>query len=111
MALVHNAEPLKVDLTSLDGIVISHLHVDHVGGLRSQLRRTLASSAEPLEARELPAYVVPTQDLRRSLVSSASSAWPTARPLVLDDEAARPAAGPRGAGAGPSVGPASRRRR
>jgi 7,8-dihydropterin-6-yl-methyl-4-(beta-D-ribofuranosyl)aminobenzene 5'-phosphate synthase len=45
-----------VDLTRLDGVVISHLHVDHVGGLRSQLRRTFAFSAEPLEARGLPAY-------------------------------------------------------
>lgn len=56
-ALVQNAEVLRVDLTGLDGVVISHLHVDHVGGLRSQLRRTFAFSAEPLEARGLPAYV------------------------------------------------------
>lgn len=59
-ALVDNADALGVDLRSLDGIIISHLHLDHVGGVRSQLRRSFAFSAEPLEPRGVPAYV-PTQ--------------------------------------------------
>jgi 7,8-dihydropterin-6-yl-methyl-4-(beta-D-ribofuranosyl)aminobenzene 5'-phosphate synthase len=56
-ALVRNADSLRVDLQHLDGIVISHLHQDHVGGMRSQRRRTFALSAEPLESKGLPAYV------------------------------------------------------
>jgi 7,8-dihydropterin-6-yl-methyl-4-(beta-D-ribofuranosyl)aminobenzene 5'-phosphate synthase len=56
-ALVHNAEVLQLDLQGLDGVVISHLHADHVGGLRTQFRRTFAFSAEALEPRGLPAYV------------------------------------------------------
>ena len=56
-ALVQNADALKVNLQDLDGIVISHLHADHVGGFRSLRRRTFSVSAEPLESKGLPAYV------------------------------------------------------
>jgi 7,8-dihydropterin-6-yl-methyl-4-(beta-D-ribofuranosyl)aminobenzene 5'-phosphate synthase len=56
-ALVHNAETLGVNLQDLDGIVISHAHADHVGGPRTQFRKTFAFSAEPLEPRGIPAYV------------------------------------------------------
>ncbi len=55
--LVQNANTLKVDLQRLDAVVISHLHPDHVGGMRSLRRRTFAFSAEPLESKGLPAYV------------------------------------------------------
>jgi 7,8-dihydropterin-6-yl-methyl-4-(beta-D-ribofuranosyl)aminobenzene 5'-phosphate synthase len=56
-ALLANAQDLNVDLQQLDGVVISHLHPDHVGGPRSQRRRTFAFSAEPLEPIGLPAYI------------------------------------------------------
>ena len=56
-ALVHNADTLHVNLEHLDGVVISHMHADHVGGPRTQFRRTFAFSAEALEPRGIPAYV------------------------------------------------------
>ena len=56
-ALVKNAHALQVDLQGLDGVVISHLHMDHVGGMRSQRGHTFAFSAEPLEPKGMPAYV------------------------------------------------------
>ena len=56
-ALVRNAATLGVDLQSLDGIVISHLHVDHVGGILNQFRRTFSLSAAALEPKGLPGYV------------------------------------------------------
>jgi len=59
-ALVANADAMGVDLGSLDGVVVSHLHPDHVGGLGNLRRRTFSFAAEPLEPRGLPAYV-PTQ--------------------------------------------------
>ena len=57
---MHNADLLGADLQTLDGIVISHLHGDHVGGFRTALRRSFAFSAQPVEPRGLPAYV-PTE--------------------------------------------------
>jgi metal-dependent hydrolase (beta-lactamase superfamily II) len=36
---VRNAAAMEVDLTAVDGIVISHAHADHVGGPRMLLRR------------------------------------------------------------------------
>lgn len=59
-ALIANAEMLAADLGALDGVVVSHLHPDHVGGVRQQFRRTFAFSRDPVEPPGLPAYV-PTE--------------------------------------------------
>jgi 7,8-dihydropterin-6-yl-methyl-4-(beta-D-ribofuranosyl)aminobenzene 5'-phosphate synthase len=59
-ALAHNARALGEVLGDLDAVVISHLHADHVGGLRAMRQHTFSFSAEPLEPRGVPAYV-PTQ--------------------------------------------------
>ena len=55
--LLQNADVLKADLQHLDGVVISHLHADHVGGLRSQRRHTFSLAAEPVEPKGVSAYV------------------------------------------------------
>jgi 7,8-dihydropterin-6-yl-methyl-4-(beta-D-ribofuranosyl)aminobenzene 5'-phosphate synthase len=59
-ALAHNARVLGAPLGDLDAVVISHLHADHVGGLRAMRRHTFTFSGEPLEPRGVPAHV-PTQ--------------------------------------------------
>lgn len=56
-ALAHNARVLEVRLDDLDAVVISHLHADHVGGLRAMRRRTFAFAGQPLEPRGVPAHV------------------------------------------------------
>lgn len=59
-ALESNVRTLGVSLLDLDCLVISHLHLDHVGGARSQLRRTFRLGTGLVVARSLPAYV-PTE--------------------------------------------------
>jgi 7,8-dihydropterin-6-yl-methyl-4-(beta-D-ribofuranosyl)aminobenzene 5'-phosphate synthase len=59
-ALARNARTLGAPLGELDAVVISHLHLDHVGGLAAMRRRTFSFSADPLEPRGVPAHV-PTQ--------------------------------------------------
>jgi 7,8-dihydropterin-6-yl-methyl-4-(beta-D-ribofuranosyl)aminobenzene 5'-phosphate synthase len=56
-ALARNAQLLGVPLGDLDAVVISHLHVDHVGGLAAMRRRTFCFAAGALEPRGVPAYV------------------------------------------------------
>jgi 7,8-dihydropterin-6-yl-methyl-4-(beta-D-ribofuranosyl)aminobenzene 5'-phosphate synthase len=59
-ALESNAVALGVPLDDLDCMVISHLHADHVGGPRSQLRHTFSFGRERQVPRSAPAFV-PTE--------------------------------------------------
>lgn len=59
-ALESNAASLGVPLDGLDCVVISHLHADHVGGPRSQLRHTFDLGREQQVPRATPAFV-PTE--------------------------------------------------
>ncbi len=56
-ALAHNARILGAGLADLDAVVISHVHPDHVGGVRAARGRTFTFSAEPLEPPGVPAHV------------------------------------------------------
>jgi 7,8-dihydropterin-6-yl-methyl-4-(beta-D-ribofuranosyl)aminobenzene 5'-phosphate synthase len=58
--LESNAATLGVRLDDLQCVVISHLHADHVGGPRSQLRHTFSFGREHPVPRGLTAFV-PTQ--------------------------------------------------
>jgi 7,8-dihydropterin-6-yl-methyl-4-(beta-D-ribofuranosyl)aminobenzene 5'-phosphate synthase len=51
------ADTLGADLSTLDGVVISHSHPDHVGGMAYVLRRTFHLSPDRREPSGLPAYV------------------------------------------------------
>jgi len=59
-ALESNADALAVPLHDLDCVVISHLHADHVGGPRSQVRNTFSFGHEHPVPGSLTAFV-PTE--------------------------------------------------
>ncbi len=67
LGLAHNANALKIDLAALDGVVLSHGHYDHTGGLKQipAQENPLAVYAHPdlfagkylLPKDEDPAYI------------------------------------------------------
>src|SRR4051794_4215876 len=59
-ALAHNAARLQVDLATLDAVVISHLHEDHVGGVQAMLHRTFTLGRDVPVPRGTPPHT-PTQ--------------------------------------------------
>ncbi len=67
--LVHNLDALQVEVADVEGIVMSHGHFDHVGGLNGLMRR--------LGARRMPLLLHPDFWLRRRI------APPNATPLEL----------------------------
>lgn len=56
-ALARNVRTLGTSLADLDAVVISHLHADHVGGIRAMRAHTFSFAAEPLEPVGVPAHV------------------------------------------------------
>lgn len=56
-ALLHNMEALGVARDEVDGVFISHLHMDHVGGLKPQKARTFELTPDDPEPLAVDAYV------------------------------------------------------
>jgi 7,8-dihydropterin-6-yl-methyl-4-(beta-D-ribofuranosyl)aminobenzene 5'-phosphate synthase len=91
--LLHNMAVLGISPDSLDAVVISHLHLDHVGGPRCQNTRTFALSAQDVDLRGIPAYtptpmVHPTATVEtviegRALGDGIASTGPLARAIWL----------------------------
>jgi 7,8-dihydropterin-6-yl-methyl-4-(beta-D-ribofuranosyl)aminobenzene 5'-phosphate synthase len=55
--LLRNMQALGVTPREIDYIVISHLHLDHVGGLKRQRERSFALSRESLDLSGVTAFV------------------------------------------------------
>lgn len=63
--LLKNMQELDINPANLDFIVISHLHVDHVGGLQAKKNSTFALSGEEVDLKGLKAYT-PTRMVHKS---------------------------------------------
>ena len=54
--LLRNMEALGVDIADIDAVVLSHPHVDHLGGWTNQVRSTFSLSARPVDLGGIPAF-------------------------------------------------------
>jgi 7,8-dihydropterin-6-yl-methyl-4-(beta-D-ribofuranosyl)aminobenzene 5'-phosphate synthase len=52
----HNWKKLGHSMEEVDAVVISHLHLDHMGGIKAQLRKQVAFPAELTPKRKITCY-------------------------------------------------------
>ncbi len=55
--LLRNMKQLGVDINDIDTIVISHNHVDHIGGMKAMKQNTFLLSGEETDLNHVKAYV------------------------------------------------------
>ncbi len=56
-SLEHNLERLGLDATQLDALAITHLHLDHMGGMEAQQSRRLTVPRALMPAHPLPCFL------------------------------------------------------
>ncbi len=55
--LAHNAQKLGVSLSQMDALVISHLHLDHMGGMKAQMKKRVSVPDELGAGQGKPCYL------------------------------------------------------
>ncbi|MBZ0300970.1 MAG: MBL fold metallo-hydrolase [Anaerolineae bacterium] len=95
--LRRNMDALDVGLESVDALVISHLHLDHVGGWQPMIQHTFNLGGEPVDLADMPIYTpvdmtypgsTPTTASQPTVIApgvatSGSIAFPELFPIVL----------------------------
>jgi 7,8-dihydropterin-6-yl-methyl-4-(beta-D-ribofuranosyl)aminobenzene 5'-phosphate synthase len=91
--LLKNMEKLGVTVEQIDAVVISHLHLDHVGGMQYQSKRTFGLSGQPVSLDGKQAFLPtamthPTADAEvvdrpRRIATGVASLGPIPRQLFF----------------------------
>ena len=89
----HNARLMGISWDQVDALVISHLHMDHMGGSKAQFKKTVRVPAQLGQPSTIPCFLPdqssapgfqPTQVTRPTLVGAGlGSTGPLARSLFL----------------------------
>ena len=92
-ALLHNARKLGIDLERVDALAISHLHGDHMGGMRAQMRRQVTLPPELGSPAGKPCFLPDQAEVKdfcpevvegpRLLAAGIASTGPLARSLFF----------------------------
>lgn len=91
--LVHNMEALDVSPQDLDAIVISHVHLDHVGGMAEQRKSQFSLSQGVVRLPDIPVYA--TEALTPSEFNPGPTPVVVSSPKVLKKGVATTGAIPR----------------
>jgi 7,8-dihydropterin-6-yl-methyl-4-(beta-D-ribofuranosyl)aminobenzene 5'-phosphate synthase len=62
-ALTHNAAQLGFDMDQVDALIISHLHLDHMGGLSAQRAREVHLPDDLMPSQSKPCFLPDTADV------------------------------------------------
>lgn len=92
-ALVHNARQLDIDINQIDGLAISHLHKDHMGGMEASRTNRVTLPEELIPSKKKNCYLpeeAETEGLVKKVInkpqilkSGISTTGPLARSLFL----------------------------
>ncbi len=92
-ALAHNANKLGFKINQVDGLVISHLHPDHMGGFRAARKKRITVPRQLGKIKEIPCFLpdkatapgfqADVVDKPRMLAAGLASTGPLARSLFL----------------------------
>ena len=91
--LLHNMKALDIKPGGIDAVMISHVHLDHVGGMTEQRTKTFSISQGPVDLGNIPVYT--PQPMKPSRQNPKPEVTVTDKPQKLAEGVATTGAIPR----------------